>query len=127
PDRPVRYPASRSPVLSRPREPSRSHPPPDPQPGHPAIRKDVQPHVSQRVAPPRRHGQAVARVGPQRRPGNELPPGSIVRRRAPSHDVAPLETRALAEIALEVGRVQVDALDDAAPAEAQHYPVMTGA
>src|SRR5256885_11945319 len=30
-------------------------------------------------------------------------------------------------ISLEVGRVQVDALDHAAPAEAQHYPVMTGA
>src|SRR6266516_961595 len=71
-----------------------------------------------------RGAQGVARVGPQRRPGNELPPGSIIRRRAPSRDVAPLETRALGEIALEVGRVQIDALDHAAPAEAQHYPIV---
>src|SRR2546425_6658912 len=52
-------------------------------------------------------------------------------RRPPRSTLFPYTTlfrsRALGEIGLEVGRVQVDALDHAAPAEAQHYPVMTGA
>src|SRR2546429_4832630 len=56
-----------------------------------------------------------------------LPPGSIVGRGAPSRDVASLEARALGEIALEVGRVQIDVLDHAALPEAQHHPVMTRA
>src|SRR2546425_3533666 len=34
--------------------------------------ENVQPHVSQRVAPPRRHGQAVARVGRSEEHTSEL-------------------------------------------------------
>src|SRR5438128_12634955 len=81
-----------------------------------------------RLTSPRRDGQAVARVGPQRRAGHELAPGSVVaRRRAASRYVARLDTRTLGEIALEVGGVQVDSLDQAASAQAQHYPIVTGA
>src|SRR2546422_239370 len=48
-------------------------------------------------------------------------------RPAGARHVAPVETRALREVALEVGRVQVDALDHAAPAEPQHDPIVAGA
>src|SRR3989442_4810187 len=67
-------------------------------------------------------------MGPELGAGHELAPARVLtRRHAGARYVAPVETRALREVALEVGRVQVDALDHAAPAEPQHDPIVAGA
>src|SRR2546426_12194345 len=67
-------------------------------------------------------------MGPELGPGHERAPARVLpRRTAGARYVAPVETRALREVALEVGRVQVDALDHAAPAEPQHDPIVAGA
>src|SRR5439155_1489370 len=74
------------------------------------------------------NGRAAPGGGPGLGAGPELLPGRVLTRRpAGARGVAPVETRALREVALEVGRVQVDALDHAAPAEPQHDPIMAGA
>src|SRR5213082_3107243 len=103
---------------------------------HSSSHGSILPHTRSRATPPSGKmfsrtcvtGPRVAevttrrcRAGPELGAGHELLPGRVLTRRpAGARGVAPVETRALREVALEVGRVQVDALDHAAPAEPQH-------
>src|SRR5207244_4036203 len=104
-----------------------AHPPPHPPRRHPTPAADVPPHGRHRTARGTGDDQAVPGVGPELGAGHKLLPVRVLTRRpAGVRCVAPVETRALREVALEVGRVQVDALDHAAPAAPQHDPIMTG-